>query len=77
MKYLLNEEEYKELKTKASNCNYGKLPVNILQELCTRIADHEPVNWGWNGPDPKPWGCIYSVEEVKILQIESEETISL
>jgi hypothetical protein len=60
MQYILTQEEYDALKKQQTwqfNINAKK-----LQELCTKIADEMPVNWGWNGPDPKPWGCIITQE---------------
>lgn len=61
MQYILTEQEYKELL-------YAKeytttLSKNKLQTLCTKIANEMPVKWGWNGPDPKPWGCVISQKE--------------
>jgi len=59
MQYLLTEEEYKKL-TEIKTWRL-KLDKKKLQELCTRIADTMPVNWGWGElPDPKPWGCMHT-----------------
>lgn len=58
MQYILSEEEYNELKHKATE-NINKA-VKWNQELCTKIADEMPVIWGWGGNDYKPWGCILS-----------------
>jgi len=32
----------------------------ILQDLCTRVANNEPVKEGWY--KGKPWGCILTEE---------------
>jgi hypothetical protein len=59
MNYLLTEREFKALCEAAERAN--KMPSEAeLQKLCTEIADTMPVNWGWGGNDPKPWGCILS-----------------
>lgn len=56
MQYILSEEEYKGLVNKKQSTI--DLETKKLQTLCTKIANKMPVVWGWNGPDPKPWGCI-------------------
>lgn len=65
MQYILTQEEYDALKEKQ------KLHLDMqgkkLQELCTKICDTMPVDWGWGGRkgDPeniKPWGCILTYE---------------
>jgi hypothetical protein len=61
MQYILTEEEYKALKSNSKLLN--GVTEKQLQTLCTKIADEMPVKWGWGGPDPKPWGCIKSVED--------------
>lgn len=60
MQYILSEEEYTALKTAQST--QLKLGQKKLQELCSKICDTMPVNWGWDlgDPDPKPWRCILS-----------------
>lgn len=58
MMYILTQEEYVELKqAKSEKIQMSK---KKLQTLCTKIANEMPVNWGWGGPDPKPWGCIHT-----------------
>lgn len=57
MQYILSEQEYRDLTAQAQLVTISKAE---LQKLCTKIADEMPVKWGWNGPDPKPWGCILS-----------------
>jgi hypothetical protein len=59
MQYILSQEEYDELKRHA-DAHRPDLTPKQLQKLCTEICDTMPVNWGWNGPDPKPWGCKLS-----------------
>lgn len=61
MMYILTEEEFQALKQKQKASL--DLSEKKLQALCTKIADTMPVKWGWNGPDPKPWGCIHSTED--------------
>lgn len=61
MQYILTEEEYKALKSKQNH--EIELSRKKLQILCTKIANEMPVVWGWNGPDPKPWGCKITIEE--------------
>ena len=60
MMYILTQAEYDELKQKAAQPKPWRPDITTkqLQKLCSEIADTMPVNWGWNGPDPKPWGCI-------------------
>ena len=54
MQYILNEEEYKTLNNKRS---YEiSLSKKKLQDLCTNIANHMPVQEGWY--KGKPWKCI-------------------
>lgn len=65
MQYILTEEEYSDLKKKQ------KYDINLskkkLQELCTKICDTMPVQWGWGKKDDpeylKPWRCILTVEK--------------
>jgi len=62
MQYLLTEQEYKDLLDRVDR--YKKSQREALQDLCTKAADHVPVNWGWGElEDPKPWGCILSTED--------------
>lgn len=60
MQYILSEEEYKALK--AEQKRKYNITTKRLQELCTKIANEMPIEWGWNGPDPKPWGCVLTEE---------------
>lgn len=63
MQYILNEDEFKQLKSAADRgkrfegCTTVNLTTKQLQALCTKICNEMPVQWGWNGVDPKPWGC--------------------
>lgn len=61
MQYILSEEEYAALKRQQQHSI--ELSQKKLAALCTKIANEMPVNWGWNGPDPKPWGCIHTQED--------------
>lgn len=55
--FLLSELEYETLKAAPAVVQHKA--NEVLQNLCTRVANHEPVVWGWGTtPDPKPWGCI-------------------
>ena len=57
MQRLLTEDEYQELVHRGDMASEDM--QEILQDLCTRVCNHMPVNWGWGEPkDPKPWGCI-------------------
>lgn len=60
MMYILTQEEMDSLKQEQAS--KIRLSEKKLQALCTKICDTMPVVWGWGGPDPKPWGCIYSIE---------------
>ena len=63
MQYLLTEEEY-------STFRKGHLEDlaekdAIIQRLCTEVANHKPVRWGWDKDiveDTKPWKCILTEE---------------
>ena len=34
---------------------------NVMQDLCTKVAEHMPVTVSWRPNDaPAPWGCILS-----------------
>jgi hypothetical protein len=52
--YILTEEEYDEMNLAIINA--AKESEKILQDLCTRVANSEPVKEGWYGG--KVWGCI-------------------
>lgn len=54
--YILTQEEYDALKKEQKHSL--DISKKKLQKLCTNIANAMPVVWGWNGLDPKPWGCI-------------------
>jgi hypothetical protein len=57
MQYLLNEEEYAELKRQMSA--KAMAASNRLQEICTLAAQHIPVPHNWSiDKTPRPWGCI-------------------
>ena len=59
MQILLTESEYAELRDTAKQ--EREKNKDTLQELCTQVCDHMPIDWGWGGHDgPKPWGCILS-----------------
>jgi len=61
MQYVLTEEEYQTL-VNAKKIAEEKLKETI-QDLCIRVCDSEPVNWGWGEkPDTKPWKCIWTIE---------------
>lgn len=69
MQYLLTSNEYHELKDLGDK-ELAAIKAT-LQDLCTKVADHMPVKWGWGPPYgedgksldvPKPWGCILSTD---------------
>lgn len=63
MQYILSEEEYVKL-VDAPKIEKQK-SRDTINELCKRVADHEPVKWTW-GEDreiPKPWKCIHQDKE--------------
>lgn len=55
MQYILTEGEYLELSEASSLVSKSK-DVQI-QELCTRVANSEPVNF-WGNEEAEIWGCI-------------------
>lgn len=61
MQYLLTQEELDALKKE--HVQRMVKARTVIQALCIRVCDSEPVNWGWGGPDPKPWGCILTKGE--------------
>lgn len=58
MQYLLTQEEYDALR-KAGEEEKKRLH-DTLQDLCTLVADHMPVE-GYPR-EGKPWGCIRTVK---------------
>ncbi len=63
MQYILTEEEYNQLKAQAKKADRFGITDAQLQKLCTKIANEMPVDWGWGGQDPKPWGCMLSNDD--------------
>ena len=64
MQYLLTKEELEKIH-RDHKAEIKKLQGTIDQ-LCQRVADHEPVLWGWKKKSedvPEPWGCLYSKGE--------------
>ena len=63
MQYLLTQEEYYKLKEDREYI-IG-LKKELLQDLCTEIADTMPIKWSWGeGKEkPKPWGCVLTVQK--------------
>jgi len=58
MMYILTQEEFDLLQEK--NRKLTKDAQKILQDLCIRVANNEPVKEGWY--KGKPWGCILTEE---------------
>jgi len=56
MMYILTQEEFDDLQEKSRRI--AEDAHEILQELCTRIADKEVLTSGWAAG--YPWGCIIS-----------------
>lgn len=54
MMYVLTQEEFDALQEKKRKISEDAR--NVLQDLCTRVANSEPVKEGWY--TGKPWGCI-------------------
>lgn len=55
MQYLLTEEELNALHhRKAAD---DKQTIDLIQDLCTKVADHMPVVVLPGSPS-QPWGCI-------------------
>ena len=54
MQRLLTEEEYQELLNKIE---FEKNKANeIIQKLCTEVANHKPVKF-WGNKEALVWGC--------------------
>jgi hypothetical protein len=58
MMYILTQEELDTLNNK--NELAAITARQVLQDLCTRVANLEPVKSGWY--EGKPWGCIHTVD---------------
>lgn len=58
MMYILTQEEFDALQEK--NRKITEDAQKVLQDLCTRVANNEPVKKGWYAG--KPWGCVLTVE---------------
>ena len=63
LQYLLSQSEFDAIKNDVENVriSYEK----TIQELCTRIADLQPVELEWDEEDeePEPWGCIITRDD--------------
>lgn len=59
MKYILSQEEYDGLVN--ANKLYAQKYQDTLQDLCTRVANSEPVKEGWYAG--RPWGCVLTRED--------------
>ena len=65
MQYILSEDEYREL-VDAPKKVRAEL-TETIQDLCTRVCEHEPVPYHWGpGKPPKdvriqPWGCLLNI----------------
>lgn len=66
MKYILSEKEYAIL-TKWSD-EERKKNDQLIFDLCRKVCDNMPVDWGWGGNDPKPWGCMVT----ELIEDDSE-----
>lgn len=61
MQYLLTAEEMSGLE-QSRNATI-KAREHTINQLCTRIANSEPVSVDWiDGGNPRPWGCIHTVK---------------
>jgi hypothetical protein len=63
MQYILTEEEYNKLRWDREY-TIG-LKKEILQDLCTEIADTMPVKRPYDAPEeePRPWGCLLTMQK--------------
>ena len=61
MQFLLTEEEYEALLKRATAGDKAPKPEH-LQQLCTVVANHVPVQAGLM--KGKPWGCIITVKDL-------------
>ena len=59
MMYVLTRKELDKLE--AAPGEVGDELTEKIQELCTRVADHEILKTGWR--KGQPWGCIHSTED--------------
>lgn len=61
MKYILSQKEFDSFLEKKENIDANTRV--ILQDLCTKVADHMPVPRSWvSKPAPQPWGCKITEE---------------
>lgn len=56
MQYILTEGEYAELCGRADH-ERAALQETLL-DLCTKVANYMPIDFGWGEPGRRPWGCI-------------------
>ena len=54
MDYVLNQEEYDELKNGIEK--EREAVKETLQRLCAEVAIYKPIKF-WNNAIPSPWGC--------------------
>ncbi len=59
MQYILTVEEYNKL-IKAEQRVKDEIQSTI-QDLCTKVCDHMPIDAGWRQEEPKPWRCILTI----------------
>ena len=59
MMYILTQEEFDALQEKSKKITEDA--QKILQELCTRVVNSEPVKEGSYAG--KPWGCVLTTDE--------------
>ena len=68
MQYILSEEEMEEVRQIKSEHAYLRkrhAKVNVLQKMCSKIADEWPTFTGWDKKNPQhaePWGCILTAD---------------
>lgn len=64
MQYILTSEEYEELLRKGRMVE-GTTQA-IINELCMRVAENEPVDIVWGGKThTQAWGCRHSTKNKK------------
>ena len=54
MQYILTSDEYKELLDEADKA----VEPDVLQWLCSLVANHTPIEREWDKGNKNPWGCI-------------------
>lgn len=68
MQYILSEEEmvdFRQIKSEHAYLGKRHARIDVLQEMCTKIADEWPTFTGWDKKNPQPaepWGCVITAD---------------